>query len=179
MYVCGVGCLTCHNRSDIMRRANSNRNYYNLANDEEYRKRIASNLGDYLKGSEALSKDEILKRINTLVKNCRDKDLTNLKYKLRKWKNADKECLNSLIALAKETGIPTTRREAFYQSHLKLITYNSLDEMIKDFYALIGIPGVWEVRGCDGITYDVCQIKDIGNEMYEYLRRLEFQQRSN
>ena len=340
MHVCGVGCLTCHNRSEIMRRATSNRNYYNWANDEEYRKRIASNLGDYLKGAEALSKDEILKRINTLVKNCRNKDFAKLKDKLRKWKNADEECykelerlikeinlessksipknkiideiedstnsnqsppefktrisrlknnneerseklenlpgkigsyespsgipkdvilkeiedfdnsnnnffrfkyrvsklknadeeclkkleelekeiglkstnaipksqilkeiedfvnsnqsffkfkdritklknadeecLNSLIALAKEAGIPTTRREAFYQSHVKLTSYNSLDEMIKDFDALIGIPGVWEVRGSDGITYDVCQTKDIGTEMYEYLRRLEF-----
>lgn len=48
MHIFGVGCMRCHNRKDFMREATAERNRYNWANDPEYRKRIASNLGKYL-----------------------------------------------------------------------------------------------------------------------------------
>lgn len=65
-------------------------------------------------------------------------------------------------------------RENFYQSYIGITSYNSINELVKDFDSLIGVSGVWEVKGCDNVIYDVCQTKDIGSEMYEYLRRLRF-----
>ena len=44
----GIGCLTKHNSSELMRKATSDRNLKNWATDPDYRKRIAQNLGVYL-----------------------------------------------------------------------------------------------------------------------------------
>ena len=44
----GIGCLIKHNNTDIMKETTTKINLYNWNNDKEYRKRIASNLGDKL-----------------------------------------------------------------------------------------------------------------------------------
>ena len=45
MHLSGVGCMRCHNNSEVMVNATIQRNLYNWQNDPEYRKRISSNLG--------------------------------------------------------------------------------------------------------------------------------------
>ena len=47
MHIIGVGCLRCHNNTDVMRKTTTDRNLLSWK-DDEYAKRIASNLGKYL-----------------------------------------------------------------------------------------------------------------------------------
>lgn len=46
-HIAGVGCLSCHNNSEVMRKAIINRNLYNWTNPG-YKKKIANNLKDYV-----------------------------------------------------------------------------------------------------------------------------------
>lgn len=45
--------------------------------------------------------------------------------------------------------------------------------MISDFNTLLGVPGVWAVK-CGDQVLDVCETQDIGTEMYQVVRRLNF-----
>lgn len=65
-------------------------------------------------------------------------------------------------------------REKFYSKTLDVISFNSVGELVSNFDSLKGIPGVWAINDSNGVVYDVTQTKDIGSEMYKYLRRLNF-----
>lgn len=102
------------------------------------------------------------------------KDVQDLLKRIKNLKNYNEEMPELIFNKAKELGIPTSWREEFYSKTLDIISFNSVEELISNFDSLEGIPGVWAIKGSDEIIYDVAQTKDIGNEMYEYLRRLNF-----
>lgn len=75
----GIGCLTKHNNTDIMKETTTKRNLYNWNNDEEYRKRIASNLGDKLGANlHDFSYNIYCNENCKYYKNCKNKDNKNL-----------------------------------------------------------------------------------------------------
>lgn len=78
-FLIGVGCLTKHNNTDIMKETTTQRNLYNWNNDEEYRKRIASNLGDKLGANiHDFSYNIDCNENCKYYKNCKNKDNKNL-----------------------------------------------------------------------------------------------------
>lgn len=63
-------------------------------------------------------------------------------------------------------------REKFYQDKIDITNYSAVEEMISDFNREIGIPGVWCIKDQNGDVLDVYETSDIGNEMYQAVRRL-------
>lgn len=158
--------------ADFINRINTLKNYSKEMKAEILNK--ANECGVNIKriGS-SFTEDEIKK----LIENCEMnnyEDFAKIINRTRRLVNFNDDIYNQIVNKAKELNIPTNRREEIYYRPLSLIKFDSLDRDITledvDFY--LGVPGVWSVWS-DDACLDVYQTKDIGSEIYLFLRRID------